>query len=556
MGSATLLAMPTASIVVPTHGRPGYLDVALASLVPQARATGADVLVVLDGPDPASASVAERHGARVTAHDTPRGLNAARNTGAANTEGELVVFVDDDVEVGPGWLAALLAAADAEVAASVFGGPIRARLEGCRVPMCGRESPPITAQDLGPEDRDVSRVWGANMAIRRSALQSVGPFDESLDLYGDEEEWQARLLTGGGRIRYVAAAGLDHRRAPADTTLRALMRAAYGRGRNSRRFDAGKGEAPSLARELRVFAGCLWHVVRRACGNGLVMAAHSAGRIAECSDPAPARGPDFLSGRSGQVGGRHATLLGLRDGVLDARDGLSGRRGRLLAAARREPARRRVLVVGVDRPELDGLMDAARAELASSRHDVEFAIAPASPGKGKFQNLNAQLAAHPATGHDWLLVVDDDVVLPAGFLDVLLFCAERFDLRIAQPAHRLRSHAAWPVTRRQGGSVVRETAFVEIGPVTAFHSDTFADLLPFPELRMGWGLDVHWAALARERGWRIGVVDAVPVAHALRPAATEYDREGAVEEAREFLSERPYLPADEANRTLAVHRSW
>jgi GT2 family glycosyltransferase len=422
--------------------------------------------------------------------------------------------------------------------------------------MCGREGPPITALDLGPADRDTERAWGANMTIRRSALERVGPFDETLDLYGDEEEWQGRLRAGGGRIRYVAAAGLDHRRSRADTTLRALMRAARGRGRNSRRFDARRGEAPTRVREVRVLAGCLWHAARRRCGNGLVMAAHSAGRLAEALDPAPAPGPDFLTGRSGTVGGRGARLLGLRDRLLDARDALSGRRAGLAAAARSLPPRRRVLVAGVDRPELDGLMGAARAELARSRHEVEFAIAPAAPGRGKFENLNDQLAAHSAGGHDWLLVVDDDVVLPAGFLDVFLFCAERYELKIAQPAHRLRSHAAWPVTRRHAGSVARETAFVEIGPVTAFHADTLADLLPFPELRMGWGLDVHWAAVARERGWRIGVVDAVPVTHLLRPAGATYDGDRAAAEAREFLADRPYVPASEADRTLVVHRTW
>ena len=101
--------------------------------------------------------------------------------------------------------------------------------------------------------------------------------------------------------------------------------------------------------------------------------------------------------------------------------------------------------------------------------------------------------------HDWLLLIDDDVLLPRGFLDRFLFLAERFSLDLAQPAHRLSSHAAWPLTRRRPFSVVRETPFVEIGPVTAFSRRTFSTLLPFPELRMGWGLDAHWAALARER---------------------------------------------------------
>ncbi len=137
------------------------------------------------------------------------------------------------------------------------------------------------------------------------------------------------------------------------------------------------------------------------------------------------------------------------------------------------------------------------------------------------------------------MIVDDDVELPRGFLDRFLFLCERFSLQLAQPAHRLRSHAAWPQTRRRPGSVVRETRFVEIGPVTAFARATFATLLPFPELRMGWGLDAHWAALAREHGWRCGVIDAVAIGHRAAPAADAYSREAALAEARAFLAERP-----------------
>ena len=48
--------------------------------------------------------------------------------------------------------------------------------------------------------------------------------------------------------------------------------------------------------------------------------------------------------------------------------------------------------------------------------------------------------------------------LPRSFLDDFVFLCERFSLALAQPAHRLRSHAAWPVTRRHPGSVVRKTA--------------------------------------------------------------------------------------------------
>jgi hypothetical protein len=146
--------------------------------------------------------------------------------------------------------------------------------------------------------------------------------------------------------------------------------------------------------------------------------------------------------------------------------------------------------------------------------------------------------------------------LPHGFLDRFLFLAERFQLDLAQPAHRRASHAAWQVTRRQPGSVVHETSFVEIGPVTAFARTTFSTLLPFPSLRMGWGLDMHWAAVAREQGWRCGVIDAVPISHRVAPAASSYSREQALVEARAFLQDRPYVSASEARQTLVTHRRW
>jgi hypothetical protein len=213
------------------------------------------------------------------------------------------------------------------------------------------------------------------------------------------------------------------------------------------------------------------------------------------------------------------------------------------------------MVVGVQRPERATAARRIRAELLRSRHDVEIHTCEPQ-AKGKFENLNRLLAAHPAAGRDWLLIVDDDVELAHGFLDRFLFLCERFGLALAQPAHRLNSHAAWQQTRRRAGSVARETPFVEIGPVTAFGAVTFPTLLPFPQLRMGWGLDMHWAALARANGWRCGVVDAVAIRHRAAPVADAYSRQDAIAEARAFLASRPYLNALEANRTLSTHRRW
>jgi len=573
--------MKPASILIPTRARLDYLEVALASICPQAAHAGGVEVVVIDdaGASARARSTVEALGARYVPHPLPLGLNAARNTGVAATQGELVVFVDDDVRAAPGWLAALLAGAREHPGIDVFTGPIRARLEGRPPRSCGREAPPITTLDLGGEDRLTAFAWGANMAIRRAALELVGPFDPSLVDGGDEQEWQERLRAQSppGEVLYVARAAVEHRRTPADSTLRALSRVAYLRGAAARRFDARRGDAPPLGRELLTLAGCAGHVARRRCPAAITMVAHSAGRVQQAMRGVPAPGApgeapapyapealgasgapggdDFLSGSSGTVGGVDSVRRRLTDRALDAVEIAGGRRRRLSAAARASPPRRRVLILGVERPEHAQLARAMRAELMRSRHDVALYTRP--PGElGKFENLDLLLEAHPPGDSDWLMVIDDDVVLPHGFLDVFLFLSERFSLALAQPAHRLDSHAAWQVTRRQPGSVARETSFVEIGPVTAFARETFPVLLPFPPLRMGWGLDAHWGALAREHGWRMGIVDAVAIGHRAAPAAASYARAEAVSEAREFLAGRAYVSAAEAQRTLATHRSW
>ena len=220
-----------------------------------------------------------------------------------------------------------------------------------------------------------------------------------------------------------------------------------------------------------------------------------------------------------------------------------------------------MLVLSVYRPgsRLPGAIGALRSE----RHDVRLALGATSPGAdpalaadtaltglggGKFENLNLLLEA-AGTDADWLLVVDDDVDLPARFLDRFVALADALELDIAQPAQTARSHAAWRVTRRRRG-IARITSFVEIGPVTAFSRRAAAELLPFPPLRFGWGLDSHWAAIARERGWTLGVIDALPVRHEWQPIAAGYSHDEAMAEAREFLAGRPHLKRAEAQRTL------
>jgi hypothetical protein len=255
----------------------------------------------------------------------------------------------------------------------------------------------------------------------------------------------------------------------------------------------------------------------------------------------------FLSGEHGEVGGKRGALRRAGDRALDAWLAVSGTLRSIDAAAARTPPRE-VLVASVYRGSAPPHGDA----LASTRHRVELVFGSLDELRGgKFENLNALIGD---TRADWLAIVDDDVVLPNHFLDRVIALAEAFDLALVQPAQSLASHAAWRVTRRRPFSVLRETRFVEIGPVTLFRRDAALELLPFPAIRYGWGLDLAWAATALERGWRLGIADALPVRHESAAVGSAYPTDAAIAEAREFLAARPYLSSSAAQQTLARHR--
>src|SRR5437764_2256104 len=254
-------------------------------------------------------------------------------------------------------------------------------------------------------------------------------------------------------------------------------------------------------------------------------------------DPSPVnRLPDpetFLSGEHGEVGGKRGALRRAADRSLDAWLRASGTLRRIDALAACTPPRD-VLVLGIYGPPGD-LIAAQRERLRSERHAVRVELGSRADLRGgKFENLNALIQTASGGPADWTLVVDDDVELPPRFLDRFVAVCERFELTLAQPAQTLASHAAWRIARRRPGSLVRQTRFVEIGPVTAFRREAAAELLPFPPLRYGWGLDLAWGATARERDWRAGIVDALPIRHERAPVAASYHVGEAIEASRRF----------------------
>ena len=478
---------PPASIVIPTRARLPYLEVALASIAPAGRARGRGGARGRRRRRPrrAARALAERFGARYEPHPRPLGLNVARNTGVERSTRRAggVRRRRRPRQRRAGCAALLDARPRQHPQVDVFTGPITRALEG---------PAPRTLRARAPADHDArpGRARHRRAATRgartwRSAAprwSASGPFDVSLEHGGDEQEWQERL-----RAREPAARVLLRRRARRSSTAAPAPTRACARSPAAPTPAAAPRAASTPAAGSRALARARAEDARR-----LPRARRAPPLPGGADDGRPQRGPPARGARAhargaAQPAPRRAAQPP-RDDFLSRHERhrrrprrhaprsratrrstrwemLSGRRLRLALAARRRAAaaaragaRRRAPRAPRARARR------SRAELLRSRHDVELHTARPD-GRGKFENLNRCSPRTRPTGHDWLLVVDDDVELPRGFLDRFLFLCERFSLALAQPAHRLRSHAAWPVTRRRRGQRrARDRASSRSGP--------------------------------------------------------------------------------------------
>lgn len=233
------------------------------------------------------------------------------------------------------------------------------------------------------------------------------------------------------------------------------------------------------------------------------------------------------------------------DEALDLALARSANAARLNAGARTGPKRNILAILTADPARRLEVASIAK-ELTQSRHGIRLVI-DSRPEKWKFVKINEaiQSVGDGLARIDWLIIVDDDVVLWPHFVDEFIGAAEAGGLVLAQPAHRIHSFASYAVTQRKAGSLVRATRFVEIGPVVAIHRSLFGELVPFAETRWGWGIDFVWADKAWRAGWRIGVVDCTPFEH-LRPIGANYPAASAIAEAAPLLDRQQPVITREA----------
>src|SRR5439155_8711017 len=126
------------------------------------------------------------------------------------------------------------------------------------------------------------------------------------------------------------------------------------------------------------------------------------------------------------------------------------------------------------------------------------------------QIINDLVSGENLAQYDYVLLCDDDVVLPHQFLDLFIPLQDDLDFAIAQPARTSNSYIDHPIVEQQRGVLARQTLFVEIGPVVSFHRSVFGLVFPFDLTSpMGWGYENVWSYQLAQRGLKMGILDAV-----------------------------------------------
>jgi len=204
----------TLSVVVPTRNRPDHAVACARTILAAGGFTHLIVVDQSDGTATRDALDALADGRLRYVPSNMRGVTRGRNLGMELSTCDVVAFTDDDCRVRPDWAVRLMA---------IFGAKPHVAV------VCGRVSVPPEIQHLGfaesfhPREREWQGryppmgQWGitANLALRRSVLTRVGPFDPMLGAgaplrSGGEPDFLFRVLRAGFTVINADEVVVDH----------------------------------------------------------------------------------------------------------------------------------------------------------------------------------------------------------------------------------------------------------------------------------------------------------------------------------------------------------
>jgi glycosyltransferase involved in cell wall biosynthesis len=176
--SGTLKTAPFLSLIVPAYQAAEYLEATLPAIADSVLPRHDwELIVVNDGSDEETGSVAERYADRVIRlPGKPRGPSYARNRGSEVATGDVLVFLDADVRVGPDTLSkfAELFRSDPELAAAF--GSYDAYPPAAGVASRYRNLLHHYVHQQQPGEAET--FWGGCGAIRANVFHDLGGYDE------------------------------------------------------------------------------------------------------------------------------------------------------------------------------------------------------------------------------------------------------------------------------------------------------------------------------------------------------------------------------------------
>lgn len=215
------------SVVVVTFNALPWVEQALESV------RGHETVVVDHGSsDGTVALVRERFPEAQVVEQENRGLAFGWNAGIARTSGRYVLLLNSDAWLDDGAAEALEAFADAHPEAAVVGP--RLRYPDGRLQRSVRGFPTLWRlateffylRKLAPHTRalnafyaggfdhasvyDAEVLMGAVWLVRRTAIDEVGPADESFFLFSEETDWAYRFRAAGWKLLFFPGAGATH----------------------------------------------------------------------------------------------------------------------------------------------------------------------------------------------------------------------------------------------------------------------------------------------------------------------------------------------------------
>ena len=266
------------TVIICTYNRSSNLASCLGALVEQKGTEGIEweVLVVdnnsTDDTSEVVAKLSRDLPIRVRYVKEPeQGLNHARNRGISSSTSTYFTFVDDDIRVCPGWLAALYEAFRLNDADAV-GGRIHldpaVKLPPWVVP--GTEIAGFLGyQDFGDEpfrmDGRSKYPFGGNMSFNRRVVDRIGVFNPKLGRKGEgrkrgelfkgaETDYFHRLAdTGDARIFYEPRAIVYHRVLPHQLQQRYFLTIHFNAGFQKAFYDGKSYERRALGVPLFLY---------------------------------------------------------------------------------------------------------------------------------------------------------------------------------------------------------------------------------------------------------------------------------------------------------------